>query len=374
MRILHIITGLNTGGAERALYNLLYGGLANKFDNEVISLSEGGAFGARIIDLGVSVHCLGMRRGLPSPPSVAKLLRRVKDFQPDVIQGWMYHGNVAAWLAHFFSPEGPELAWNIRHSLYDLGQEKLLTRQVIRANCWLSKRPMAIVYNSRLSRRQHEAFGFSSLAGRVIPNGFDLECFSTAEDIRWRVRAELGIPQDAVVVGHVARFHPVKDHEGFLRAAVRVAGRLERVHFILGGCDVVLGNPSLSGLVPETMQARFHFLGERGDVPDLMRAMDVFCQSSWSEAFPNVLGEAMATSVPCVATGVGDSADIIGDTGVVVPPRDAEALAGGLERLLTTPLEERRALGAAARARVEAHYALGAVVEQYAELYSKIKN
>jgi len=128
-------------------------------------------------------------------------------------------------------------------------------------------------------------------------------------------------------------------------------------------------NPTLAGIVPPELLERFIFPGERTDVQRLMQAMDVFCLSSWSEAFPNVLGEAMACGVPCVATDVGDSADIIGDTGIVVPPSDTEALARGLMLMLEKPDEERRALGRAARQRVKEHYSLAAVVEEYARLY-----
>jgi glycosyltransferase involved in cell wall biosynthesis len=103
-----------------------------------------------------------------------------------------------------------------------------------------------------------------------------------------------------------------------------------------------------------------------------MNAMDIFCLSSASEAFPNVIGEAMAAGVPCVATDVGDSAMVIGDTGVVVLPQDEHALAAGIESLLTMPLENRRTLGANARARIEANFTLETAVEQYAALYMKL--
>src|SRR5680860_500401 len=284
----------------------------------------------------------------------------------------LLQGGLAALLARFRANGRPALAWNVRHSLYDLAYEKPMMRQVIRTNRWLSPAPQAVLYNSRLSRKQHRAFGFSSRNARIIPNGVNLRRFAYSPEAGRRVRSELGIPGDAPIVGHVARLHPMKDHANFLRAAASLAARHPEVHFLLSGIDVVWENKALAELVPEEMQGRFHMLGERSDVPDLMSAMDVFCLSSWAEAFPNVLGEAMATGVPCVATDVGDSADIVDDTGVVVPPRDANALVDGIERLLMMPPEGRRALGAAARARVQANYELGIVVEQYERLYESL--
>ena len=158
-----------------------------------------------------------------------------------------------------------------------------------------------------------------------------------------------------------------------MRAAADLALRHRQTHFLLSGRDVSLENKALEQLVRPQMRDRFHLVGERADVSELMTAMDIFCLSSaWGEGFPNVIGEAMATGVPCVATDVGDTAIIIGDTGVVVPSRNKDALAAGIESLLTMPLEERRTLGASARARIEENYTLRNIVEQYAALYEKL--
>ncbi len=372
MNGLHIITGLSTGGAERALYNVLAGGLAQSGNSAVLSLGDEGAYGRKIRDLGVPVYTLGMQRGVPGPLAIRRLRRLVRSLRPAIIQGWMYHGNLAAWLAQRMAPGRPALAWNIRQSLYGLSGEKRLTRQVIRANRRLSGGPDALLYNSRLSRQQHEIFGLCSDKGQVIPNGFDLAALGPEPMGASVVRASLGISEAALVIGHVARFHPMKDHARFVRAAVRIAQSRKDIHIVLVGRDVVAANAALSSQVPESLRTRFHWLGEREDVQDLMRAMDLFCQSSWSEAFPNVLGEAMATGVPCVATDVGDSAFIVGDTGVVVPPGDDNTLFNGLMTLLDKAPAERRALGRGARERIETHFGLAAVVNEYANLYEHL--
>lgn len=372
MKILHIITGLNTGGAERALCALLAGGLAERFNCAVLSLADEGSMGEPIRELGVPVHMLGIRAGASGPGSLLKLRRLVRQLRPDVIQGWMYHGNLAASVAACLAPDRPALAWNVRHCLYDLANERPLTRQVIRVNRALSRCPGAIIYNSRLSREQHERFGFAAERGVVVPNGFDLTRLRPDLEAGMAVRREFGLPLDVTVVGHVARFHPMKDHASFLRAAVRVARENSSAWFLLVGRDVSPENPALADIVPQGLLGRFVFVGERSDPHRLMQAMDVFCLSSWSEAFPNVLGEAMACGVPCVTTHVGDSADIIGNSGVVVPPYDSQALASGLQTMVRKSREKRRALGCAARARVKTHYGLDSVVRQYADLYRNI--
>ncbi|WP_404363721.1 glycosyltransferase [Marinobacter sp.] len=373
MSILHVITGLGTGGAERALFSTLEGGLADAMSCHVLSLTDEGTYGSRIRALGVPVYALHMRRGLPTLRVISGLARVIREVKPDVLQGWMYHGNLAASVGRLMAASSPALAWNVRHSLYGMTGEKPMTRHVIRANALLSRRPDVILYNSETSRRQHEAFGFSAKQGQVIPNGFDLDRLAPSVERGDAIRQELEIPRDAPVIGHVGRLHPLKDHPGFLRAAVRLLKQEARdAHVIMSGLGVSDDTASLASLIPAELKARFHLLGERRDVPDLMRAMDVFCQSSWSEAFPNVLGEAMAAGVPCVATDVGDSADIVGDTGVVVPPSDEEALFWGLQQLLAKPTAERQALGEAARSRVAARYGRDAVVSQYINLYEDL--
>jgi glycosyltransferase involved in cell wall biosynthesis len=372
VKTLHVITGLATGGAERALHNLVAGGLAEKFGSAVVSLRDEGVYGPRIRALGVPVHTLDIRLGVPGPRTISKLCSLVREIRPDVIQGWMYHGNLAASLAAGRSSGRQAVVWNIRHSLYDLADEKPLTRQVIRTNRLLSGRADAILYNSWLSREQHETFGFASTRSRVIANGFDTAVLEPTLERRTAARRALGIAEGVPVVGHVARFHPMKDHAAFLRAALAVAERRPDVRFFMIGRDVSLDNPALSGIVPASLADRFICLGERSDVHELMQAMDVFCQSSWSEAFSNVLGEAMASSVPCVATDVGDSTDIVGNTGCIVPPRNSDALAEAMLELLALPDEERAALGRKARERIEANYALPAVVSQYGELYEQL--
>ncbi|WP_070989950.1 glycosyltransferase [Halofilum ochraceum] len=365
MSVLHVITGLATGGAQQVLHRVLVHGTSESGRVTVLSLGDEGTYGSRIRALGVRVYTLGMRRGLPGPAALARLNAVVRKTRPDCIHGWMYHGNLAAWLARNLAPGRPALAWNIRHSLSDPSAEKPLTRQVLRWNRRLSGAPEALIYNSHRAREQHETFGFCSGKGRVIPNGFDLPASPPDLGTMAEVRASVDLPKDALVVGHVARFHPMKDHAGFLRTAVRIAQTRDDVYVVLIGQGVTPDNAELTALIPKTLESRFRFLGARTDAQDLMRAMDVLCLSSRGEAFPNVLGEAMARGVPCVATDVGDSAALIGETGCVVAPRDDAALFRGLTSMLERTPDELRALGVAARERVEACFGMNMMIHQY---------
>ena len=373
MTTLHVITGLRGGGAEHQLCHLLEGGLAKQPDVHVLSLTDRGILGERIEKCGVPVHTLGIRREINAFFKIMRFRRLLRQIRPTIVQGWMYHGNLAAWLARRLAPGSPVVAWNVQHSLCGLSAEKRRMRLVIRANRLLSGRVEALLYNSHAARTQHEAFGFSGKRSMVIPNGFDLSRFSPRPEIGRRLRQETGIPLDAVVVGHIARLHPMKNHAGFVRAAVHVAGGTDMAHFLLVGRGVDRTNEKLNQLIPDAVRRQFHFMGERGDIPDVMRMLDVLCQSSsWGDASANVLGEAMASGVPCVSTDVGDSEAVVGETGIVVPARSERDLAEAIRRLVSMPAAERAALGDSARRRVEQRYEISGVVDRYRSLYRSL--
>jgi glycosyltransferase involved in cell wall biosynthesis len=175
------------------------------------------------------------------------------------------------------------------------------------------------------------------------------------------------------LVGVIGRFHPQKNHLGFVEAATMLHRRMPEVHFVFAGNGVDIGNAFLVQAAKSAGVAEVcHFLGRRNDVPRLMAALDVLASSSIGEAFPNVVGEAMACSVPCVVTDVGDSAYIIGDTGRAVASGDMTGLAAALESLLILPFEQRRSLGEQARARVAEYFEIGKVVQMYEAFYEEL--
>lgn len=374
MKIIHIIPSLSIGGAEMMLYKLLSRTDKQNPISIVVSLLEtSSGLQNQIESFGIPVYSLGIRRNFHfSYIEIMRLVKMVREIKPNIIQGWMYHGNLTSTLVSIFATGHPAVVWNIRHSLYDLSYEKKSTRWVIQLNRLFSRMPKVIIYNSNLSRKQHEAFGFYSHRSQMIPNGIELQKLVLSSERIQNIRSSLNIPFPAIIVGHVGRFHPMKDHKGFLQAALQVLQYFPETHFILAGREITKKNTTLQEIIPDEVEHQFHLIGERNDIPDLMGIMDVYCQSSWSEAWPNVIGEAMAAGVPCVATDVGDSKVIIGETGIIVPPRDTDALTAGIERLIMMTPEQRRTLGEAARARIKDHYNLDLIVDQYTSLYSEL--
>jgi glycosyltransferase involved in cell wall biosynthesis len=210
----------------------------------------------------------------------------------------------------------------------------------------------------------------------VIANGFDTDTFRPDPAARLSVREELGLEPDAPLLGLMARFHPQKDHRTFVRAAAQFLRHSPAAHFLMAGRDVDDRNRTLLAWTTATgAPDRFHLLGLRDDMPRLMAACDIVStSSSCGEALPLVLGEAMACGVPCVATDVGDSASLVGDTGRVVAPGDPEALSTAWGSLFTLRCDERRRLGERARERVIDRYRLEACVQAHMALYRQVCN
>jgi glycosyltransferase involved in cell wall biosynthesis len=370
-RILFVTTGLDTGGAEKMLAKLLSRLHGSAVEAEVVSLLGHGSVSDELVALGVPVRHLDVRRPLRGFVAPCEILRAVRRFAPNVIQGWMYHGNLTASFARACSGSKPALVWGIRQSLYSLSREKPGTRAVIRLGATLSSWASMILYNSETARQQHEEIGYRSEGARVVDNGFDVDRFVPDEQAYREVRSELAIPSDSRLVGLIARLHPMKGHSTFIRAACLLAARNPDVHFLLAGHGVEVCNPvCIRWLKEPKLVGRLHLLGERVDIPRLTAALDIACCASWSEAFPNVLGEAMSCGVPCVATDVGDARRIIGDAGLVVPADDPETFVQAWRTLLDMPREARQRLGIRARQRVQKHFSLRAICDQYMEIYS----
>lgn len=373
MRILHVITGLDVGGAEMMLAKLLRQ-TAKEHESRVVSLTGDGPIGERIRALGVETAFLGMRRGVPDPRGIIALAREIRAFRPTVVQTWLYHADLVGGVAALLSGR-PPVVWGLRNADLDSTDSKWTTRLTLRLCARLSEYlPARIVSCSERARDFHVARGYD--AGRVviIPNGFDVSAFTQAGGERDDVRRELGIPAQAGVVGMVARYHPTKDFRNFARAAGEVARNVPGVWFALCGAGVTEDNAELRGWLAEAgVLDRSRLLGQRRDVGRLLSALDVFTLSSRTEGFPNALGEAMACGIPSVATDVGDCAAVLGDTGRVVPPNDSVALSAAWRDLLRLPEDERSRIGAAGRRRIVELFSIQSVAARYVELYESTR-
>jgi len=355
------------------LYRLLYGISKRNFSCDVISLIAEGEMGRKIRGLGISVTTLGMKRGFPDPRGLARIVELFNKRRPHIVQTWMYHADLLGGIAAKLAGRVPVI-WGVHHTDLSPDGNKNLTILTAKICARLSTTiPSRIFCCSVATAKAHEAIGYDANRLIVIPNGYDTEIFRPDHDARISVRAELGLSNEMILIGLVGRVHQQKDHRNFIDAAKLLSSQYEGVHFLLCGYGTEYQKSELNSWIDDAkLRDRFHLLGQRDDMPRIYAALDIGGISSYGEAFPNVVAEAMACGVPCVVTDVGDSSIIVEDTGIVVPPKDSAALAAGWAKLVDLGQDNRIRLGAAARQRIVENYSLASVTGKYEEMYRTV--
>ena len=369
-RVCHVITGLNTGGAERMLTRLVGAPGQTGLRHVVVSLMDEGVFGNEIRSKGVELYTLGMRRGAPSLHALWRLIKILRHEKPDIVMTWLYHadllGSITAWFAGV-----PQLYWNLRCSDMTQAAQSLSSRLLRWALTRLSSYPTAVIANSEAGKRHHQSLGYRPKAWHVISNGVNLDQFHPDPHAGAALRAELGLTEKVVLIGHLARFHPMKGHAFLLNAASKVILENDDAQFVLAGRDVTVDTPFFAEQLSRTeLAGRIHVLGDRRDIPRILAGFDMLVlSSSYGEGAPNVVIEAMACGIPCVVTDVGDAALIVDGAGRTAPPHDEPALANAILDILALSQAERQSLGRQARARAEEFYAIEAVTKRYRSLF-----
>lgn len=373
MRVLHVITALGVGGAERMLLKLVGAGPLAHCEHHVVSMLPADAMTEPLRASGARVSQLNFLGGIPLVSASLRLALLARAIRPDLVHGWLYHGNLGAALARAVLPQRVPMVWGIRQSLPTLQGENVFARIGIALNRLGSAMPDRILFNSLVSLDQHRKSGFRMDRGEYLPNGFETESFRPQVREREHWRSQWGLDEAAVVFGVLARYHPTKDHAGFLQAARIAVHERPAARFVLAGAGVREGNEALMREVRRAgLDGRILLLGEQHGVAGLLSALDVYVSSSAAEAFSNSIGEAMSCALPCVVTDVGDSRFIVGQTGDVVPPRDPASLAAAMVRMVDLGSQGRAALGAQARHRILEDFSIESVASRYASLYETL--
>lgn len=369
LKIVFIITGLNQGGAEAMLFKLLNGLNKRKFECLVVSMSDMGVYGGKITALGIPVFCLKMNSARFSFIGFCSFLKIIYNYKPDIIQGWMYHGNLFAIFLKLTAPK-TKVIFNIRCSLKKFSQQRFFSFCVVKLNALFSNRAVKVINNSRISIEQHEKIKFSKKNSIYISNGFDVNLFRPNLEIYKNFRLKHMLDSNTRVIGSISRFHPMKNHLGLLA----VFHKIKTISFgktvlVLGGLDIDFNNQVLVRFAQELgVNHECIFLGSVKSY-EIMPAFDVYLSSSsYGEGFPNVIGEAMLCGVPCVATDVGDCKQIMGGLGAVAAPGDYDLLAKHCLEKLDISNEMRGRI----RQHVIDHYSIEKIVDQYQDLYADI--
>jgi glycosyltransferase involved in cell wall biosynthesis len=354
IRVLFLIRSLDVGGAERQLLELVRRMSPARVESTVAVMYSGGALLGELERCdGVGCVSLGKRSRWDLARVASRLRTVAREVRPHVVHGYLDAGNLMGLLVG--RTLRVPVVFGVRASLTVASEYDAFTSFAAAAARRSGRLADLVISNSEAARRTHLAAGVPDARIAVVPNGIDAERFRPDRGARAAARIRWCVPQDALVVGNVARFDPIKDHATFVRAAARVAERVPPARFVCAGGGEDSARDRVRGLAAELGVAdRFIWQPEGPSDASLYAGFDVHVSSSSSEGFSNAVAEAMSCAVPCVATDVGDSAAIIGETGLVVPPGDPEAMGDAIAALVTSPALA--ALRPAARARIQARY------------------
>ena len=332
MRVVHVIVSLYDGGAQAVLFSLLTH--ENSHEHVVISLTNQGKYSGPIRDMGVPVHHLDMPLGRLSWSGLRRLRMLIREARPDVVQTWMYHsdllGGLIARLAGI-----KNIVWGIHHSTLDNKGTSRSTRLVVKLLSMLSRYvPKRIISCSRRALEVHVAAGYGRSKMVFIGNGYDLQRFQPIAGSLDSLPLTPDATNNRIVFATIARWNPQKDQRNLIDACqLLVEQGAPAFVCLLIGPDVDNGNSDLVSYIKQhNLQNNVLLCGSTTDVPLVMNAIDFHVlPSAFGEAFPNVVAEAMSCGTPCIVTDVGDAAEMVSDTGWVVPPRNPVALAVAIQ-------------------------------------------
>jgi len=333
LKVLHVITGLNDGGAEAVLYRLCTSDKSNQ--HIVFSMMDEGKYGPALKDAGIKVKCLNMRPGRVSLFGLWKLFVFLRKHKPDVVQTWMYHADLIGGIISRLAGV-KNIIWGVHHTNLEPGKSKRNTIVVAKLNAFISNFvPRKIVYCAQKSREIQESIGFNNSKGVVVHNGYNVADFQPNENLSMEFKSEMLLKNDDILLGHVGRFNPQKDYKNLINALALVSKQFDAFKAVFVGTNLDKNNHELvTQIESKNLLDHVELIGRREDIPKVMNAYSLFLLSSSSEAFPNVLNEAMACGTPCVTTDVGDAAVIVGDTGWIVPPKNPQALADAITKAI----------------------------------------
>jgi glycosyltransferase involved in cell wall biosynthesis len=368
-KIIHVITGLDAGGAEAVLLRLVTNDKKNK--HLVISLKDLGYFGKKFIQEEIEVEVLELNNLRTSFTGLIKLFRIIRIFKPDLLICWMYHACLVGGIIGKIAGV-KNILWNFLGTIQKLKQKKLHTRIVFILCIPLSYLiPTKIICCAVTIREICKSYGFQSKKFKVIFNGYDIEEFKRNLVDRERIRTELSISDETLLIGMIARWHPQKNHSLLIRSLELILARGENFKCLLMGEG--MQNDTIASLINETGLKELVILRkEHSNVPAVMSALDIHILSSgFGEGFPNVLAEAMACEVPCITTDIGDSEIVIGETGWLVRENSFEEMADRISEALILWKDKKKWLKRSkeARERIINNYQISRMVDSYRELY-----
>ncbi|MGK7887258.1 MAG: glycosyltransferase [Crocosphaera sp.] len=362
IKLTFLVRDLNVGGAQKQLISLLKALNKDKFEITLLTLYSGGVLEKELHNTNVALISLDKTSRWDVLEFFGKLIRTINGIKPDIIHGYLGLPNLLTMLLKPLFPK-TKIVWGVRASNQDFRDYNWLLGVIFKLECWLSSFADLIIVNSYAGKNYHLKCGFPSDKMVVIPNGIDHGHFRPDTSMRIKIRKTWGISEDTILIGLVGRLDPMKDHSNFLKAAMLLSQERKNIRFVCVGKGPEKYAKQLYQLSDELkISDKVLWVGERNDMPAIYNSLDIACSSSsYGEGFPNVIGEAMACGVPCVVTDVGDSAWVVGDIGVVVPPKNPQAMACGWKSCLEM---DRKEISKQSRARIIENFSIQNLVDK----------
>ena len=368
VRVMHVISGLHVGGAEMMLYRLMQS--TKHQEPVVVSLKESGKIGDMICESGVPVHYIGLSRNPFSLFKLGAISNLIEQYQPDVIQSWLYAADLfASYMAR--RSKRPAI-WNIRQSETDWISSQFQIGCLQRLNAFLSnKMPDKIIYCAHAAKQAHENIGYEKSSGVVISNGIDTDKFVPNRDARKQVRSQWEVNDKTRVIGIVGRYDVLKNQHRFLRVFNQLLQTSNMpLKAVMVGRGIDENNEGLMKNI-KSLGLRKHclLLGECSDIPSIMNGFDINLLTSNSEGWPNVLAEAMSCEIPSVSTNVSDVPHILGNSEYIANVDDEKALINACNKLLSMNNQQLRKVGKQCRQHIVKHFSLPKIIADYDQLY-----
>ena len=367
-KIVHIISGLQVGGAERSLFNICNSSLNDSVKQYVICLGNRGYYSQKIEEIGLEIYHINFS-SWHFFKSLIKFITVLKKISPNIIQGWMNHGNFASILALLILNFKPIIYWNIRQSFYKNKNDLFYTKFLFLFNIVFSRIPKKIIINSNISKIQLQNFGFHVDSFKFIPNGFDSNYWVRDLSFRKLKRENLGIKNLDFVIGYVGRYHSMKNIILLLKAFEIISINLPNTKLVIIGQKENDFNKFEKQIFDRIPKNQIILLNQMYDVNKYYSLFDLFILCSVSEGFPNVLGEAMSCELCCISTNVGEASALLQDVGLIIPVDDLDALVREITNCIEN-LEITKNMGGGARNKIIKSYSLQNTVNQYFNLYN----
>lgn len=371
IRILHITSGLNLGGAETTLFKICINSDKSLFEHIVISLTDSGYYYKNLTKNNIKVYTINFKKNIFDLLKFIKLIILIKRLKPSIVQTWMYHADIIGSIATRFVLNIP-IVWNIRHGSI---QNKFSSRIFLLLLSFFSKiYPSEIISCSIKGAKFHIDHGYQAKKISIINNGFDTNHFHKILPLKHKLTDELNIPRSSYIVLYPARFHDQKNHSMFIKAASKVIKTMPNVFFILCGKNINYSNKGLMKLLKyKKVKKNFLLLDIQSDMRKIYSSANLTClTSSYGEAFPNIIAESMACEVPCFSTPVGDAPFIIGDSKYIVDFDDYKKLSELIIEFLSKSENERSKIGNLFREKIKKNYDIDKLINNYEKIYFKL--